>query len=887
MHRRIVVWIVDAASRSPYLALALALASILAFAGCARHLEVRSDLLELLPRDSPGVRAFEHQLGRAAGGSTLIVIVESPDRRENERFIDELGASLAKVKASAKDCAKDARGGACPGRLIAYTEVSTKDVRSFYETNKWLYADLAELQSADDDLDHAIARRSGMVDDLESLAPSATPAAAVTAGPAGATAAAAPAGPPGATAAAAVPAPNLGLGLGPHLDRWETHAAEQDTFPSGYFATADGTMLGLRVISNTALGDGDGDVLLALVQHLAAEQQAKASPGLKVGFTGDIASASDEKKALVSDATWATASAFLVILVALVIYYRSAWALVVIALPALFGITAAYAFAAVAFGYVNTCGVFLGAIILGNGINYPIVLLSRYREFVARGIAPSEALRIAVLNALRAELVGACVASIAYGSLIATRFRGFNQFGAIGFVGMLAVWVSIVPLVPALVVIGERLQRRLPKRFQPQPAVLREERSSKRSPLAWIATLTTSHPWPFVVAGALLVTASVTLASSYVGDPWEYDLGKLGSKSSDQTGAGEWSNKANAVFGGKMNIAGARMLADAPEQVPALKKKILENDASGPVGPMIAEITTIDDVLPGTREQQEQKLAILARIRERLTPRVMGELDDAERATVSRSRPPERLRVLAAADLPPLLLRRFTEADGRVGTVFYVKPRNDVVFADGHNHLRFSRATDNVQLPDGTTVMTASRSTIFAEMLESIRRDGPLASGVALLAVIAVVTVASRGGRSVAAVLGALGIGVAVLLGWAALFDVRINYVNFIALPITLGIGCEYPFNIADRARLLDGNVSEAVRRSAGAVLMCSFTTVVGYGSLIFSDFQALEGFGKLAVVGEVGCVLGAVFFVPALLTALGSVVRFRLFGPRAARRTE
>ena len=86
---------------------------------------------------------------------------------------------------------------------------------------------------------------------------------------------------------------------------------------------------------------------------------------------------------------------------------------------------------------------------------------------------------------------------------------------------------------------------------------------------------------------------------------------------------------------------------------------------------------------------------------------------------------------------------------------------------------------------------------------------------------------------------------------------------------------------------VLDGDAAEAVRRSAGAVLLCSFTTVVGYGSLIFSDFQALEGFGKLAVVGELGCVFGAVFFVPALLSALGSVARARAFGTRAARRTD
>src|SRR4249920_2102588 len=81
------------------------------------------------------------------------------------------------------------------------------------------------------------------------------------------------------------------------------------------------------------------------------------------------------------------------------------------------GRRAAYSFAMWQYGYVNTTGAFLGAIILGNGINYPIVLLHRYREFRARGMEKEEARREAVLNAFRAELVGASVASIAYGSL--------------------------------------------------------------------------------------------------------------------------------------------------------------------------------------------------------------------------------------------------------------------------------------------------------------------------------------------------------------------------------------------------------------------------------------------------------------------------------------
>jgi predicted RND superfamily exporter protein len=166
-------------------------------------------------------------------------------------------------------------------------------------------------------------------------------------------------------------------------------------------------------------------------------------------------------------------------------------------------------------------------------------------------------------------------------------------------------------------------------------------------------------------------------------------------------------------------------------------------------------------------------------------------------------------------------------------------------------------------------VLTASRSTIFAEMLTSMRRDGPIASFVALAGVTAVVLVASRSVRLSAGVLAALSMAIVWLLGFAAWSGVRVHYVNFIALPITLGIGCEYPFNIADRTRLLGGDPASAVARSGGAVLLCSFTTMVGYGSLLASDFQALRSFGTVAVFGEVASVVAAVVVLPAAIARL------------------
>jgi predicted RND superfamily exporter protein len=195
-----------------------------------------------------------------------------------------------------------------------------------------------------------------------------------------------------------------------------------------------------------------------------------------------------------------------------------------------------------------------------------------------------------------------------------------------------------------------------------------------------------------------------------------------------------------------------------------------------------------------------------------------------------------------------------------------VKYKNDVSLSDGHNLLRIAKSTDNVRLPDGTVVQTASRSTVFAEMIRSMERDGPRATITSFLAVSLVVLLSTRNLRGALAVLAALLMGVTWLVGGAAWWGEKLNYVNFITLPITFGIGCEYPFNVYDRTRLLGGDVTAALKRVGGAVALCSYTTMVGYGSLLFADFQALQSFGQLAVSGEVACLCGALLMLPALL---------------------
>jgi hypothetical protein len=96
---------------------------------------------------------------------------------------------------------------------------------------------------------------------------------------------------------------------------------------------------------------------------------------------------------------------------------------------------------------------------------------------------------------------------------------------------------------------------------------------------------------------------------------------------------------------------------------------------------------------------------------------------------------------------------------------------------------------------------------------------------------------------------------------------IKINFVNFIAFPITFGIGVDYAVNVMARY-LRDGgrDVVAAVRGTGGAVGLCSLTTIIGYSSLLVAQNVGLFLFGLLAVFGEICCLTTAVVVLPAVL---------------------
>jgi hypothetical protein len=226
------------------------------------------------------------------------------------------------------------------------------------------------------------------------------------------------------------------------------------------------------------------------------------------------------------------------------------------------------------------------------------------------------------------------------------------------------------------------------------------------------------------------------------------------------------------------------------------------------------------------------------------------------------------LRALTIDDLPTQIKDAFTETDGQRGRLIGIDA-DHTNYSDwnGHDLLRMDKALKVQAL--GQTWVAASTATIFAGMLESILADGPRVTLCALVGVVILVLIAfgPKGGLPV---LASLAIGIVWLGGLLGHFDLKINFMNFVALPITLGVGCDYAANIWARMRSEPGgSIVNVIGDTGSAVALCSLTTVIGYSSLLMSHNRALRSFGMVADLGELTCLAAAVVALPALLQFL------------------
>lgn len=589
---------------------------------------------------------------------------------------------------------------------------------------------------------------------------------------------------------------------------------------------------------------------LEAIERVVAEARLSAGPGVRIGMSGDVVNTAAEHRALLGGLLRATLFTVALVLAGLGLYFGALAPLPVLLGPLVLGALVTFGFAFLVIGRLNLATGFLAPIIVGNGINFGIILLARYFEERESGGNTADALARALRGSAGGTLTAALTAAVSYASLLTTEFQGFRHFGVIGGVGILCCWAATFLVLPAAVAGLEA----------------RGGLSGRPRTNAWGGTLIgISQRRPRLTAGMALVIFAVSAfggARYLLSRPFEDDLKNLRSDGGETVQIRAWTDKVERAFG--RSLAGSVVIA-APtsERAREVAQRLRSADRDRPEhDQLFAQVAVFDDLVPA---DQNVKLGLLADIRALLRGPLLAKLPDEDSRAAMALDPPERLIPITAADVPADLAWPFTEQDGSRGRLVVAKTGSGFDMWRTEDLQRFVSTFRALHL--GSDLIVGGNAFVQRDVIGSLERDGPRATIAALLGALLVV-LAMLGMTRQALVTALCGLtGVLMLLAAAGVIGLRINFLDFVALPITVGIGVDYAVNLAARHRAEGpGSAARILGITGPAIALCSFTTVVGYASLLLSENRGVRSFGLASLVGELTCVLAALTVAPALL---------------------
>ena len=800
----------------------------------ASKLSLRTEFTELLPDGKRSViearRIAERLSGKVASnagtGSTLSVVAKSENIDVLKRLVDTLAPQIRKLDP----------------KLVTSVQDGSREVQEFFRAHKHLYADLSDIQKIHDDVidryDYEVQKKGGMDLGLDDSASS------------------------DADGKADVPPPLDAQALEDRFKKKIEEAQKQQPGTDGYYiGQSKGATYGVILVrSPLSSMDPLAFELRAQIQKLVSDLHPQAwDPQLTVGYSGNLITAAETKHEITQDMVQIGGVGVSMILGAILLFFLHFRVLACMGLTILVGCTWSFAGAYLGIGYLNLASGLMVSIIAGNGINFGIVYMARYIEARRAQQSIAESILTAHRETHIATLAAAAAAMVAYGSLAMTNFRGFKHFGAIGGMGMTLCWLATYLLLPALLAITERVR----PMFGRGPSWRSKARGFYGYPFVWAATRA-----PRAIALFGLLSGIVTIAVSvryFAEDPMEYNLRTvLGGKAHRQTEAGALAGRVDDIVG-RAGQDGRAIVVDRVDQVEPLVSALLKRRDAVPkdVRPF-EKVVTIFDVLP---KDQEKKLELLSEIRDRVERGHKRHFVSDEDYAKINQYIPEKLTPIAMADLPVAIARPFIDHDGLRGRIVYIVPTAGESVYNARYLQRWADAFRETRLPNGDVIYGSGDPVIFADVLQSIREEAPKAILLSFIGTLAVIFIAFRGSKNGLLALSVLVVGLSWLVAFLYFDHIKLNFLNFVTLPISIGVGADYALNIMKRRELTpDAALPKALVETGGAVVLCSLTTTLGYVALMFSMNGATESFGLTAATGEVTTLLAAVLFLPAIL---------------------
>jgi predicted RND superfamily exporter protein len=637
---------------------------------------------------------------------------------------------------------------------------------------------------------------------------------------------------------------------------------------SGYYLSADHTtLLILTKPRHPAQDVPFGHELLtegALIEARAlADFQKTAPPGTPlptISHTGGYSIATGDADLIRQDVIINVVGSFFGVLALFLYAFRRAASIGYAAAPMALGLALTFGSASLIYGQLSSLSAGFAALLAGLGIDFITVLYGRYVDERNRGATMPESIITMIHTTLPGVFVAAITTAGTFYAFLATDFRGMTQLGNLTGGGILLFLLSVIFLLPALIIIGERdtSRRRAPKLY------LHSFGSGKLIDRAIARPGLTIAIWCvfIVVCGGLAFRLRFSDNIQDLrakGNPGVIEQTKL-------------TEKFGQSFDFMMYVIEGKSIDDVLSRTYA---------ASHDLEPLVADRTiasfqSISTFLP----PRDQQVAVIDELRR-------GQADRFNSARIQKTfnqalaangfRPeaydnymtlfpqalspkePISLSSIGNTDLMKLAARFVKKADGGWMSVIYVYPNGGkwprevppklLAVADHHP----GDVLTGVNLVSGTlrriVRADATRSTIigFAAVL--------------ILMFISFRTIKMTLLTFVPFIAGAVG-----MLGLMALLDLEFNFMNIFVGLMIIGVATDYAIYMLQRYKEDPAHFPHAAHETGKAIVMAALTAIVGYGSFALSHYPGLRSIGYASTFGIGLSGLAAITLLPAIL---------------------
>lgn len=614
-----------------------------------------------------------------------------------------------------------------------------------------------------------------------------------------------------------------------------------------YQLSSDGTIGVVLVSVNVSSTDVDGasalyDQGVALVDFL---DPASYHPEMKAEVVGAFRDFL-EVRTLMNDANRATMISLSVLILILLLLFRSPRIVGIVTVPLVTGIVWSLFLITQIFHELNTLTAFIFAMLVGMGVDYSIHIYQRAEDEFHSGETWNTAIYLALTRAGRALLTAMATTVAALGVMALSRFDGFREFGIACAIGVLTCLAATGAVLPVMVAISEKIS---PLKRNPKRGTLRYQ-DKEQNPRRASGVRRMMRGVAIAVTAAVVVGLALSPRVAF-----EYNFRNL---SGPGTGA---TIKYSTAMGGNWSSAPAVILGKSEAQMREVHEYLRHEMREG--DDRIRGFVTIATFLP---DDQDARMEVIDDIYETLDRRAVRNIKGDAGELVETMIELTDTHPYTLEDLPDWLVEDITEADGSVGAMGLLYA--DVEWWNALKVRDFQDKYGTLNLPSGDEVPLASNGFILDNVVRYVQGDAGRLGGMALFVVALILLIDLRSFRAMLLCITTLLSGFLLAIGGLVLFDVKLGLYNVIVIPTVMGIGIDGAVHIYHRFEE-EGrkNISRVMRSTGFAVFASSATTIAGFLGLLFVDHQGVKTIGQLAIIGITANLIACVALLPGLLT--------------------